>query len=72
MSTTVSPLSAALSSILSAVEGVITEIANVVEQNASLIGDVVAIGALVFLVVKFGNRVFGALGGLLQGFNFGY
>ena len=70
--TTVSPLSAALSSILGAVEGVITEIATVIEENATLIGDVVAIGSLVFLVIKFGSRVFGSLGGLFQGFGFGY
>ena len=71
MSTT-SALSGALSSILSAVEGVITEIANVIEQNATLIGDVIAIGALVFLVIRFGGRVFNSLGGLFQGFNVGY
>ena len=68
--TTVASLSTALTDILNAVSGIIASVASTIEANASVIGTVLVIGALVTLVAKFGGRAFSSIGAFFKGFNF--
>jgi hypothetical protein len=47
-----------MTNILNAVAGVIGAIATALAENASVIGLVIVVGALAFMVMRFGSRIF--------------
>jgi pantothenate kinase len=56
-----------LNNILSAVSNIIGAIATAIAENATTIGTIVVIGALIAAVVAFGSRAFRPLIGWLRG-----
>ena len=68
MSTTAPSLSTALTDILNAVVTIIDETAQTISANASVIGTVVVVGAVLALVVKFGGQAFRGISGFFRGF----
>ena len=61
-------LAEVLNSILSAIQDILYYVAKAIADNASVIATVVVIGALAFLVMRYGTRIFGGITGWLRGF----
>lgn len=56
-----------LTDILNAVQSVIGAVASAIASNAGTIGTVIVLGALTYLVVRYGARVFRNVTGWLSG-----
>ena len=68
MSTTTTPsLSDVLNSIMNTIVTVLQNVINVISQNASTIATLLVTGGLVFLVVRYGRRIFSGISDLLRG-----
>jgi predicted PurR-regulated permease PerM len=68
MSSTTSPsLSDVLNSIMNTIVTVLQNVVNVISQNASTIATLLVTGGLVFLVVRYGRRIFSGISDLLRG-----
>jgi len=68
MSSTTSPsLSDVLNSIMNTIVTVLQNVINVISQNASTIATLLVTGGLVFLVVRYGRRIFSGISDLLRG-----
>lgn len=61
-------LAEVLNSILSAIQDILYYVAKAIADNASVIATVVVIGALAFLVMRYGTRIFSGITGWLRGF----
>jgi len=61
-------LAEVLNSILSAIQDILYYVAKGIADNASVIATVVVIGALAFLVMRYGTRIFSGITGWLRGF----
>jgi cobalamin synthase len=57
-----------LTNILTALQDILYHISNAIAENASVIATVVVIGAIAFLVMRYGSRVFRGVTGWLRGF----
>jgi hypothetical protein len=60
-------LSDVLNSIMNTIVTVLQNVINVISQNAATIATLLVTGGLVFLVVRYGRRIFGGIADLLRG-----
>ena len=68
MSSTTSPsLSDVLNSIMNTIVTILQNVINVISQNASTIATLLVTGGLVYLVVRYGRRIFSGISDLLRG-----
>ncbi|MEM1542902.1 MAG: hypothetical protein QXV82_09765 [Ignisphaera sp.] len=56
-----------LNNILSAVTTILAQIATTIAENASVIATVIVVGALAFLVMRYGSRIFRGVLGWVRG-----
>jgi cobalamin synthase len=56
-----------LTNILTALQDILYYVANAIAENASVIATVVVIGAIAFLVMRYGSRIFRGVTGWLRG-----
>jgi hypothetical protein len=56
-----------LSQILSAIQTILYEVASAIADNAAIIATVVVIGALAYMTMKFGTRVFRGVTSWMRG-----
>jgi cobalamin synthase len=56
-----------LTNILTALQDILYYVANAIAENASVIATVVIIGAIAFLVMRYGSRIFRGVTGWLRG-----
>jgi predicted PurR-regulated permease PerM len=56
-----------LTNILTALQDILYYVANAIADNASVIATVVVIGAIAFLVMRYGSRIFRGVTGWLRG-----
>jgi predicted PurR-regulated permease PerM len=56
-----------LTNILTALQDILYYVANAIAENASVIATVVVIGAIAFLVMRYGTRIFRGVTGWLRG-----
>jgi len=57
-----------LTNILTALQDILYYISNVIAENASVIATVVVIGAIAFIVMRYGSRIFRGVTTWLRGF----
>jgi len=57
-----------LTNILTALQDILYYVANAIAENASVIATVVVIGAIAFLVMRYGSRIFRGVTSWLRGF----
>jgi cobalamin synthase len=57
-----------LTNILTALQDILYYISNAIAENASVIATVVVIGAIAFIVMRYGSRIFRGVTGWLRGF----
>ena len=60
-------LSDVLNSIMNTIVTVLQNVINVISQNAGIVATLLVTGGLVFLVVRYGRRIFGGISDLLRG-----
>jgi uncharacterized ion transporter superfamily protein YfcC len=60
-------LSDVLNSIMNTIVNVLQNVINVISQNAGIVATLLVTGGLVFLVVRYGRRIFGGISDLLRG-----
>jgi hypothetical protein len=60
-------LSDVLNSIMNTIVTVLQNVINVISNNAAVIATLLVTGGLVFLVVRYGRRIFGGITELLRG-----
>ena len=60
-------LAEVLNNILTAIQDILYYVASAIAENASVIATVVVIGALAFLVMRYGSRIFSGITGWLRG-----
>jgi len=57
-----------LGEILEAITAIMSEIATAIADNAAVIAEVVVLGGLAFMLMRYGSRIFSGLSGWLRGF----
>jgi hypothetical protein len=57
-----------LTNILTALQDILYYVANAIAENASVIATVVIIGAIAFIVMRYGSRIFRGVTSWLRGF----
>jgi len=60
-------LSDVLNSIMNTIVTILQNVINVISQNASTIATLLVTGGLVYLVVRYGRRIFSGISDLLRG-----
>jgi predicted PurR-regulated permease PerM len=60
-------LSDVLNNIMNTIVTILQNVVNVISQNASTIATLLVTGGLVFLVVRYGRRIFSGISDLLRG-----
>jgi len=60
-------LSDVLNSIMNTIVTILQNVINVISQNAATIATLLVTGGLVFLVVRYGRRIFSGISDLLRG-----
>jgi predicted PurR-regulated permease PerM len=57
-----------LNNILTAIQDILYYVATAIADNASVIATVVVVGALAFMIMRYGSRIFSGITGWLRGF----
>jgi len=61
-------LSDILTQVLNALQTIMYEVASAIANNASVIATAVVLGGVVFLVMRYGSRLFRGITGWIRGF----
>jgi predicted PurR-regulated permease PerM len=61
-------LTEVLTNILTALQDILYYVSSAIADNASVIATVVVIGAIAFMVMRYGTRIFRGVTGWLRGF----
>lgn len=57
-----------LNQVLTGIQTILYDIASAIASNAQVIATVVVVGAIAFMVLRFGTRIFRGVTGWLRGF----
>jgi len=56
-----------LNNVLSAITTILSSVASAIAENASVIATIVVVGALVYMVMRFGSRIFSGVTAWVRG-----